>query len=161
MPASSRWSEFRARGGLWVVAQFAVMGAVAAAWLVPPAWPEAVRVPLRFAGLGLAAIGLLLVFWAHSSLGGAFTPFPRPPEGAERTERGPYRFARHPLYGGGLLFFGGVSLARSVPSLVLTFGLALLWRAKSIAEERFLVSRFPDYGDYRRRTRRRFLPGIY
>jgi protein-S-isoprenylcysteine O-methyltransferase Ste14 len=161
MPASSRWSEFRARGGVWVVAQFAVMGAVGAAWLGPPAWPDAARVPLRVVGLGLAGIGLVLVFWAHAALGRAFTPFPRPPEGAERTERGPYRLARHPLYGGGILFFAGVSLARSVPALVLTLGLALLWRAKSIAEERFLVGRFPEYEAYRRRTPRRFLPGVY
>jgi protein-S-isoprenylcysteine O-methyltransferase Ste14 len=161
MPGSSRWSEFRALGGPWVVAQFAVMAVVGAAWLVPPAWPEPVRAPLRFAGLALAAIGLALVFWAHASLGRAFTPFPRPPEGAERTERGPYRFARHPLYGGGLLFFGGVSLARSIPALGLTLGLALLWRAKSIAEERFLVGRFPEYEAYRSRTPRRFLPGVY
>jgi protein-S-isoprenylcysteine O-methyltransferase Ste14 len=161
MPGSSRWSEFSARGGAWVVAQFAVMAVIGVAWLVPPGWPDAVEVPLRYTGLALAAIGLALVFWAHASLGRAFTPLPSPPEGADRTERGPYRFARHPLYGGGLLFFGGVSFARSIPSLVLTFGLALLWRAKSIAEERYLVARFSEYDAYRRRTPRRFFPGLY
>ena len=96
--------------------------------------------------------------WSSRTLGSALTPFPQPRAGATLVERGPYRLARHPVYGGGLLFFAGVSLARSVPSMILTVLLAVLWWRKSIAEERRLAAAYPDYAAYRTRTPRRFLP---
>jgi protein-S-isoprenylcysteine O-methyltransferase Ste14 len=65
------------------------------------------------------------------------------------------------MYGGGILFLAGVSLAYSITALALTVVLAVLWRAKSAAEERFLVARFPDYAAYRQRTRYRFWPLLY
>jgi protein-S-isoprenylcysteine O-methyltransferase Ste14 len=161
MHASSRWNEFRAAGGLWVLAQLAVMAGITAALFLPPDWPEDVRVPLAILGLLLVFAGVGLVVWAYRSLGRAFSPFTHPPREAERVEAGPYRLARHPMYGGGILFFAGLSLVFSVTALLLTAALALLWRGKSAAEERVLVRRFPDYDAYRHRMRRRFLPGIY
>ena len=158
---SSRWSEFRARGGLWVVAQFALMAGITAAWLLPPEWPESVRLPLKTVGVLLFIVGLGLALWAHGSLGRAFTTFTRPPPEAARVETGPYRYARHPMYGGGILVFAGASLAFTITSLALTGALAILWRAKSAVEERALVARFPDYEPYREHTPRRFLPWIY
>jgi protein-S-isoprenylcysteine O-methyltransferase Ste14 len=161
MPGSSRWSEFRERGGLWVAAQFALMAGIAAAWLLPPEWPESVRLPLRVAGIVLVVIGIALVLWARGALGRAFSVFTRPPRAASRVEAGPYRFARHPMYGGGILLFAGISLSFSITALALTAALTLLWRGKSAVEERQLVARFPEYETYRERTPRRFLPGLY
>lgn len=161
MHVSSRWSELRDRGVGWVVAQFALMGVIAVAWLVPPQWPEPVRTPFRIAGLALALAGVAFALWAHRSLGSSFTAFTTPPSGAARVESGPYRYARHPMYGGGILAFAGFSLALSVPSLVLVAALAVLWRAKSGVEERALAARFPDYAEYRRHTPHRFLPGLF
>jgi protein-S-isoprenylcysteine O-methyltransferase Ste14 len=161
MPGSSRWSEFRERGGLWVAAQFVLMAGIVAAWLLPPEWPDSVRLPLRLVGIVLVVTGIGLVFWAHGALGRAFSVFPRPPGGASRVEAGPYRFARHPMYGGGVLVFAGISLSLSITALALTALLAVLWRGKSAVEERLLAARFPEYGAYRERTPRRFLPGIY
>jgi protein-S-isoprenylcysteine O-methyltransferase Ste14 len=161
MHASSRWSEFRSAGGLWVLAQLVVMAGITAALLLPPEWPDDVRVPLAVVGVLLVFAGVGLVVWAYRSLGGAFSPFTHPPPGAERVEGGPYRLARHPMYGGGILFFAGLSLVFSITALALTAVLALLWRGKSAAEERVLGRRFADYDAYRRRTRRRFLPGVY
>lgn len=161
MLASSRWSEFRAAGGLWVLGQLALMAGITAALLLPPDWPEDLRIPLAILGVLLVLVGVSLVVWAYRSLGRAFSPFTHPPAEAERVEGGPYRLARHPMYGGGLLFFAGLSLVFSIPALVLTAALALLWRGKSAAEERVLRQRFPEYDAYRRRIRRRFLPGLY
>jgi protein-S-isoprenylcysteine O-methyltransferase Ste14 len=161
MHASSRWSEFRAAGGLWVLAQMALMAGITAALLLPPDWPEDVRIPLAILGLLLVLVGVGLVVWAYRSLGRAFSPFTHPPLEAERVEGGPYRLARHPMYGGGLLFFAGLSLVFSISALALTAALALLWPGKSAVEERVLSQRFPEYDAYRRRIRRRFLPGIY
>lgn len=160
-PASSRWSEFRARGGLWVVAQFVLWAGITASLFLPPAWPDEVRTPLRVLGALLVGLGLGAVIWAYRSLGPAFTPFTRPPERASRVARGPYRLARHPMYGGALLFFAGLSCAFSVTALAVTGALALLWRGKSAAEERVLRQRFPGYSEYSERTPRRFWPGIY
>ena len=137
------------------------MAGIAAAWLLPPEWPDSVRTPLEIAGVVLVVVGLGLALWAHGALGRAFTAFTRPPSGAGRTESGPYRFVRHPMYGGGILLFAGISLAFSVTALALTGALAVLWRAKSAAEERVLVQLFPEYEGYRSRTPRRFLPWIY
>jgi protein-S-isoprenylcysteine O-methyltransferase len=161
MHASSRWSEFRAAGGLWVLAQLALMIGITVALFLPPDWPEDARVPLAIVGVVLALVGVGLVVWAYRSLGPAFSPLTHPPPEAKRVEEGPYRLVRHPMYGGGVLFFAGLSLLFSVTALLLTVALALLWRGKSAAEERVLVARFPEYDAYRRRIQRRFLPGIY
>jgi protein-S-isoprenylcysteine O-methyltransferase Ste14 len=136
------------------------MAVIAATWLLPPAWPGAVATVLRIAGVVLAALGAALLVWSSHVLGSALTPFPQPRAGAALVERGPYRLARHPVYGGGLLFFGGVSLARSILGLALTVALALLWWRKSLAEERRLEAAYPEYPEYRARTPRRFLPYV-
>ena len=161
MHASSRWSEFRARGGLWVAAQFALMAGIASAWLLPPEWPESVRLPLRVVGILVVLLGLGLGVWAHGALGRSFTTFARPPRAGTRVEAGPYRLARHPMYGGGILLFAGFSLIFSATALGLTAVLAVLWWGKSAAEERMLVARFPEYAAYRSRTPRRFWPGLF
>jgi protein-S-isoprenylcysteine O-methyltransferase Ste14 len=137
------------------------MAGITAACLFPPDWPDSVRQPLKVVGIVLVVVGLALATWAYRSLGPAFTPLTEPPASATRVEAGPYRLARHPMYGGGILAFAGLSLVFSIPALAVTAALAILWRAKSAAEERVLLQRFPEYGAYRRRTRRRFLPGIY
>jgi protein-S-isoprenylcysteine O-methyltransferase Ste14 len=85
-------------------------------------------------------------------MGSSLSAFPLPPPDAELVERGPYRFLRHPIYVGGVLFFGGLSLVFSVYALALTAVLAGFWVAKARLEERYLSERFPDYAAYRRRT---------
>lgn len=129
------------------------MGLLLAAGFLPPHWPE-----LKTTGGVVAAAGGLLAVWASRTMGRNLTPFPRPRRGGELVDRGPYRFARHPIYGGGLLFFVGFALAFSIAALVPTATLAALWLAKSRDEERRLVERFPGYAEYRRRVRGRFLP---
>jgi protein-S-isoprenylcysteine O-methyltransferase Ste14 len=158
---SSRWSEFRRRGGLWVVAQSILFAATAATAVVGPRWPDDAQLPLSIAGGLLTGLGLGFALWAYRSLGSAFTPYPRPQPGAPVVETGPYRLVRHPIYGGALLLFAGISLAFSYASLAPTIALAVLWREKSVTEERFLSERFPGYADYRGRTRRRFFPYLY
>jgi protein-S-isoprenylcysteine O-methyltransferase Ste14 len=133
------------------------MALIAAAWLFAR-WSDSVPVLLRIAGLGIAAVGLALAVWARRTLGSAFTAFPEPRSGGTLVARGPYRLARHPMYGGGLLFFAGGSLVRSTPALVLTVALAVLWWRKTVVEERRLSARYDGYEAYRRRTPRRFLP---
>jgi protein-S-isoprenylcysteine O-methyltransferase Ste14 len=103
-------------------------------------------------GWAVAAAGFALVVWAGVTMGASLSPFPRPPRHAELVDRGPFRYLRHPIYVGGVLFFGGLSLVFSVYGLVLTLVLAAFWVAKARLEERHLAGRFPEYEDYRRRT---------
>jgi protein-S-isoprenylcysteine O-methyltransferase Ste14 len=155
---SSRWREFRRRGGGWVVAQLILLVLLAAALFVGPRWPDQVRMPFAVAGALVAVAGVVLGAWALHALGRGFTPFPEPRRGSSFVAHGPYRLARHPMYGGALLLLAGLSLAHSVSSLVLTALLGVLWWRKSVDEERRLAAAYPGYADYRARTPHRFLP---
>jgi protein-S-isoprenylcysteine O-methyltransferase Ste14 len=128
---------------------------VAAAWL-PPATPSW----LKLVGVLVAAAGAVVAVWAGRTLGSNLTPFPQPRAGGELVEHGPFRYARHPIYGGGILFFAGLALATSFAALVATVVLALLWIGKSRSEERRLSERFPAYAAYRSRVRGRFFPRL-
>jgi len=142
----------------WVVAQFALM-AVIAVGLV--AGPRLHAHAFHVAGASLVGIALIVVAWARLELGHSFTPFPRPRERGELVTRGPFRVVRHPIYLGATLLFVGLSLLYSWPSLILSGALGLLWAAKARVEERYLVARFPEYEQYRRRVRRRLVPFVY
>jgi protein-S-isoprenylcysteine O-methyltransferase Ste14 len=118
--------------------------AIAASWFVGDGVTDL--------GWAVAAAGLGLAVWAGRTMGRSLSPFPRPPRDAELVDRGPFRWLRHPIYVGGVLFFAGISLVFSVYGLVLTAVLATFWIAKARLEERHLVERFPEYAAYRRRT---------
>jgi protein-S-isoprenylcysteine O-methyltransferase Ste14 len=143
------------------VAQFALVAVVAVSWFLPPRWPETVDAAFAAFGAALSFIGVTLVFAAYRALGPAFTPLPRPPEGARLVEQGPYGVVRHPIYAGGILLFAGLALATSVTSLVATAALATLWAYKLEAEERWLEEKFELYPDYRRDTPWRLIPGVF
>jgi protein-S-isoprenylcysteine O-methyltransferase Ste14 len=128
---------------------------VAAAWL-PPATPRW----LKLVGVVVAAGGAVFAVWAGRALGDNLTPFPQPRADGELVEDGPFRYARHPIYGGGILFFTGFALVTSFAALVPAALLALLWIAKSRNEEGRLAERFPAYAEYRGRVRGRFLPRL-
>lgn len=148
------------RGGGWVVAQFALMGLLVASALVAPGWSgrDALRV---IAAAVLVVSGASLAVWAGRTMGRSLTPFPRPSASGRLVESGPFRWVRHPVYAGGLLFFAGWSLVIGPVALLLTAALAVLWAFKARAEERFLHHAFPGYAGYARRVRWRLLPGVY
>lgn len=149
------------RGGGWVIAQFALIALAVAAIAVPPDWPAGVRGVLSGAGAVLMLCGGGMAVWAARSLGPALTPFPRPAAAGELVATGPYRWVRHPIYAGGILFFCGWSLYAGPVALALTAALAVLWALKAGVEERHLVAQYPAYSAYRRRVRRRLIPYVY
>lgn len=150
-----------ARGGGWVWLQFAVMAVVVGAGFVPPHWPGAARGTLSAVGAALAVAGGAVAVWASRLLGRGFTPYPRPLDSGELVERGPYRLVRHPIYSAGLVFLLGYSLYASVPALVATVALAVVWAFKARVEERLLRDRYPAYAAYARRVRFRLVPFVY
>ena len=151
------FKEFSQRGGWWVIAQFGLFGLILAA-LTRNTTPEA---PLR-------VIGWLLVVTA-ALLGGAglwmmrekLTALPAPRHGAVLLDRGPFSLVRHPIYGGVILGFLGLSIrGGNIYAAVLSVLLVPFFYAKTEHEERLLIAAIPDYEGYRQRVSRRFLPWI-
>lgn len=75
---------------------------------------------------------------------------------------GPYRFVRHPMYSGALLFLFGMPLMLGswwgiFAALFLAAGLA----ARAVGEERFLQRELAGYDVYMRQVRYRLIPGIW
>jgi protein-S-isoprenylcysteine O-methyltransferase Ste14 len=140
----TRGSSRSGRGGGWVVAQFLLFVAIGASWFFGPS--------VTRLGFVVALVGIVLAVWGGVAMGSSLSPFPRPPRHAELVQRGPYRFLRHPIYVGGVIFFAGLSLAFSAYGLALTAVLAAFWLAKARLEERLLAERFSEYAEYRRRT---------
>ena len=158
MSASSASAERRGRGTAWVVAQFVLIAAVVLAWRLPPRPARLARLARRGARDRRRAA---FAVWAFATLGRSLTPFPEPRREGTLVETGPFALVRHPVYGGGLAFFAGLSLAVGPGGLAPTAALGLLWVAKSREEERRLAARFPGYDAYRSRVRRRFVPGLF
>lgn len=106
--------------------------------------------------------GLGVFAWAAASLGAVnFTVMPEPRAGNELSQRGIYRFLRHPMYTAVLLCgiavaFGAPSLLRSVALLVCLVVLVLKVRH----EERLLTSRHPNYPE-RMKGVARLCPGVW
>jgi protein-S-isoprenylcysteine O-methyltransferase Ste14 len=140
----------------WVAGQLVLIAALAAAAAVGPRWPSnPVTLPL---GVAFALAGLLLFAAGLVGLGSSLTPFPRPR--GPLVDTGAFGLVRHPLYGGVLLGVVGLALlTRPLVLAVAPLGLIFL-TLKSRHEERLLLERFPEYADYCRRVRRRFIPYV-
>lgn len=137
---------------------------VLVALLQPNAFPAAsinLPIPLRFAGITVAGIGLLLMYWSLISLGRNFSGSSGTHSDAQLCNAGPYKFVRHPYYTATLLLSSGLSIA--VSSWVLFVGGLLLFGLLSIrsrAEEQELARRFPDTYPAMQQSTGRFIPKL-
>lgn len=148
------------RGEGWVVLQSIVLVAMVICAVVGPRWPPSVQPWLRTFGFVLEAAGAGMLILSRITLGRAFTPLPRPRDRSTLRSTGIYARARHPLYGGLLVFGLGLSLHRSPLVVAPTAVLAVVFWLKSIREEAWLAERYPEYPAYRRATPNRFIPWI-
>ena len=105
--------------------------------------------------------GLVVLVLGVASLGSSFTPYPRPLEGSELRQGGPFKHVRHPIYGGVILLALGWSVAEAPLGLVPTALLVVLFDLKARREEAWLDERYPEYADYLARTPYRFVPLLY
>jgi protein-S-isoprenylcysteine O-methyltransferase Ste14 len=163
MPASSRLPRLGRRGEGWALVQAILIVLVFLAGLSGVFWPDAVAGTLTVLGLVVLAVGLLLLAIAVSTLvvARAMTVMPRPRAGSSVAQRGLYRFVRHPVYGAVLLVVLGAAVAESPLGLLPAALLAVVFDLKARLEEAWLEEQRPGYADYRRRTRWRFVPGLY
>ncbi|MGI9584754.1 MAG: methyltransferase family protein, partial [Acidimicrobiia bacterium] len=139
------------RGGVWVFGQALLL----ALFLGSVIWGDPVQdVPgltfARITGLVVAVAGAAVSVWSATYHGGNLTPFPKPPDEMPLINGGPYRFVRHPMYSGILLFTLGTGLAYANPVTMLSsFAFFVFFMAKTGAEEEWLVAEVPGYRTYR------------
>jgi len=159
----SRLPDLGPRGEGWVAGQFVLLGL-----LVVLGAPGLASLPtnligwLRFiAGLAATVAGGWVALRGLSGLGDSLTPMPRPRSDARLVDDGPYRRVRHPIYAGLILAAIGWGVMTARPgALLIAVLVAAFLDAKARREEAWLMDRYPDYADYRRRSKR-FVPGIY
>lgn len=150
------------RGKVLVGAQMALMAVIALVLVLDGTLPTDGFQPAQVPGGLLAIAGTVLAATASRRLGPAMTPFPEPTESAALVLEGPYRYVRHPIYGGVAMFFLGVSLfLASVSGMVLSAGLFLLFHIKSTYEERLLRLSYSGYRHYRSAVPRKFVPFLF
>jgi protein-S-isoprenylcysteine O-methyltransferase Ste14 len=102
-----------------------------------------------------------LVVLSYRALGKNFRVFAAPRRNGKLITSGLYTRVRHPMYTGAILMMGGwVLFFGSLWSVPLWLAFSILYFVKSVKEERILNNRFPEYGEYRKRTWA-FLPYIY
>ena len=113
-----------------------------------PTWARAATQTMTIVGLAIIIIGAL-------QLGRGASVHPQPTAAATLRTGGAYRFARHPIYSGVLLFATGTALRSGSPvSAVAALLLLAVLIVKTSLEERLLRARFPGYAAYARTTGR-------
>jgi protein-S-isoprenylcysteine O-methyltransferase Ste14 len=119
-----------------------------------PAWLQVAGFILVAACMGLC----WLVFRANSFA----APVVKLQTGQTVASHGPYRFVRHPMYAGALLYFLGVPMLLGVwTGLLATPFLAFGLGARALGEERVLRVGLAGYDDYASRVRYRFVPLVW
>ncbi len=143
------------RIGSWLLVSAQLAGVALAVW----PWPVEARGPL--AALAPCVAGAALGVWtlAHNRVGN-FSIFPEPKAAARLITTGPYARVRHPMYGALLLMMAGIALwnAHGLNATGFVLVLAAV-TGKAAREERLMTERFPEYAQYRQRTRR-FVPWV-
>ncbi len=138
-----------------------LLAAVALSALVGLGWSDAWMPWMGAVSFALMLAGLALLILGAVELGDALTPFPRPRDDSTLSIGGVYARARHPIYGGVLLIAAGWSLIfASIAGAVFTLLLVVVFELKARREEEWLRERYGDYDEYRRRTRRKFIPWL-
>lgn len=101
-------------------------------------------------------VGLVLIILAFAGLKSSFTAIPEPNMKGLRTG-GIYGLVRHPMYTGLILIGVGICFSSRPLSWVFCGFLASVLLFKSILEDTLLGRAYPEFAEYKRRTKR-FLP---
>ena len=113
----------------------------------------------RIVGLIVGVAGAAISVWSAVYHGSSLTPFPRPVDGAQVIDQGPYRYVRHPMYSGIIVFTLGVGLAYANPvTLLSSLTFFVFFMAKTGHEEDMLVELVPGYRRYRSLVPWRLVP---
>jgi protein-S-isoprenylcysteine O-methyltransferase Ste14 len=118
---------------------------------------------IRWLGLLIMLLSLILRFWSMQVLGEYYTRTLRVTDSQTIVSKGPYRVIRHPGYLGTILVWIGFALAVGnwIAILILAFLLFGVYGYRIRSEEAMLMERFGnEYQEYRKQTWR-LIPLIY
>ncbi len=96
-----------------------------------------------------------LMIWARITFGRrSFHAAADPTEGGLVT-KGPYRLIRHPIYSAILYFvWAGILSHVQIIDVLLALAITAAVVVRMLAEERLLLTRYPEYAEYARRVKR-------
>jgi protein-S-isoprenylcysteine O-methyltransferase Ste14 len=116
----------------------------------------------RWSGAALMVIGNILFILAHLYLGRQWSPELEIQPGHQLIVRGIYRWIRHPMYTGFLIFgLGLVLLSANLFGCAYLPTVAVMIIVRLPSEEALLIEEFGQaYQDYRKKTAA-LIPGIY
>ena len=110
---------------------------------------------LRYSGLVVVGLGVVLGLAALLQLNTKLSPFPTPLASSTLITNSAFAVARHPIYTALISSgFGYAIFGESLYKLLIILSLSILFYFKSKYEERLLSQKFPAYLDYKKRTRR-------
>ena len=135
----------------------ALIASVGLSRLLPISWPGVDDAPARIVGLGIGALGLMLIVASIISLRRHETTVLPDKAATALVTTGPYRFFRNPIYlGDVMMLFGLAELTKNIWFVIAAALFAVLVTPLQILpEERHLEARFGDaYLDYKKRARR-------
>ncbi len=122
-------------------------------------------VPLagQIAGAVLVGAGMVLVWETYRANTFATTQVRVQTERAQTVvDSGPYRYVRHPMYAGMVLYLLGTPLMlSSLWGLAVIPVLFLLLALRTLGEEQVLKADLPGYAEYTTKTPWRIVPGVW
>lgn len=149
-----------ARGGIWVVGQFVILGVLLVLGVIDPnrqpgqLWASVVATILCANSI---TVGTL----AFKHLGRNLTAFPKPKDDGALVTHGVYAYVRHPIYTAFISGAAAYALYQgSWWSGLGVIALAVWLEFKSRREEQFLRTMFADYPAYMRHVKK-FIPFVY
>lgn len=152
----------RKKGNIFVIGQFVILLFALISAIVEPRLLNYHLNILRCSiGGSIAGIGIYCMVWSVISFKQTITAHPIPKEEYKLMREGIYKFIRHPIYFSAILMtIGGILLLNSYLSLFWAIILLVWFDRKAKFEEKFLLSKFPEYKEYQLTTKRIF-PLIY
>ena len=125
-------------------------------WSTVPAWLQAVG------AIGFVLCMILCYFTFRANSYAAPVVRIQRERGQQVISSGPYRYVRHPMYGGALcLFVGAPLMLGSWLGLATAPLLVVLLATRAVLEERTLAEELEGYRDYAARVRYRFVPLVW
>lgn len=147
------------RGYFYVALQFLLIALLFSAPRQPLPYGAFSEV-LGLVGVGIMAIGVVILVTSFVRLGRSLTASPVPKQDSTLVTSGLYSKVRHPIYFGLLVLALGVVLdAGWWPQVLIVSMLYLLLNIKAQFEETLLAQRYPEYKAYALKTPR-FIPRL-
>ncbi|MDC7993855.1 methyltransferase family protein [Altibacter sp. HG106] len=140
---------------LYIVAQFLLF----ALYFIDIPLGNRLNLP-QWVGYGLLALlisGGIIIVLGIVNMNDSLSPFPKPKTNGSLISHGIYYYVRHPIYIGiviSMVAYGGYT--QSLVKILISLILLGVFYLKSDLEERYLLRKFEEYTQYKKKTGRFF-----